>query len=221
MQARLYLKFQSNTLPYYTNKVTAIAAYLKGNAAAWAEPMLREYLEKGHPNRCSDRVKKLFTDYENFEAALKEAFGDPDEERDWERQLLQLKQTSSTREYASQFQQVAAYLEWDDDPLMVQFYKGLKDGVKDELIKEDRLDTIRTYMERAIRIDNRLYERWMETHHREWVPKGARLGRNKGGRQGTSWGQHSGPMEVDAALRKEETRKCYNCGKTGHLARAC
>jgi len=36
--------------------------------------MLREYLEKEHPNRCTNKVKKLFTNYNNFEAALREAF---------------------------------------------------------------------------------------------------------------------------------------------------
>ena len=42
---------------------------------------------------------------------------------------------------------------------MVQFYKGLKDSVKDDLIKEDRPDNLGEYMELAIRIDIRNYER--------------------------------------------------------------
>ena len=44
--------------------------------------MLREYLEKGHSNCCTNKVKRLFTNYNNFEAALKEAFSNPDKEQD-------------------------------------------------------------------------------------------------------------------------------------------
>jgi hypothetical protein len=40
---------------------------------------------------------------------------------------------------------------------MTRFYEGLKDDVKDDLYKEDIPDTFVKYMQRAIRIDNRLY----------------------------------------------------------------
>jgi hypothetical protein len=218
-QARLYVKFQSTALPYVSDQVTAVAAYLKGDAAAWFEPTMREYLEKGAVSKCTEKTKEIFSNYNKYEKALKEAFGNPDEERDFERQLLQLKQTSSAQEHASKFRQVAAHLEWDDEPLMVQFYKGLKDRVKDELIKEERPDTLGAYMERAIRIDNRLYEREQERRNKGWAPQHHKK------RHGTSYGHHSGPMELDAALKRptpgKETRKCYNCGKAGHLSRNC
>ena len=45
---------------------------------------------------------------------------------------------------------------------MAQFYKGLKDKVKDKLVKENRLDEFSNYAAIAVRIDNRLYERCME-----------------------------------------------------------
>ncbi|TPX14387.1 uncharacterized protein E0L32_012459, partial [Thyridium curvatum] len=73
-----------------------------------------------------------------FEKAIKAAFGDPDEERTAERQLMALRQTGSASSYAVKFRQVSSSLEWKDEPLMVAFYAGLKAEVKDELAKIDR-----------------------------------------------------------------------------------
>jgi len=60
----------------------------------------------------------------------------------------------------------------DDVPLMMQFYKGLKDSIKDDLIKEEWLDTISKYMQCAICIDNCNYEWRLEKQHLGWVYKG-------------------------------------------------
>ncbi len=40
-----------------------------------------------------------------------------------------------------------------------RFYKGLKDEIKDEFYKENRLDKFVKYNKRAVKIDDRLYER--------------------------------------------------------------
>ncbi len=40
---------------------------------------------------------------------------------------------------------------------MIRFYKRLKDDIKDDLYKEDILDIFIEYMQRTIRIDDRLY----------------------------------------------------------------
>ena len=43
-----------------------------------------------------------------------------------------------------------------------QFYKGLKDHIKDELAYVDKLDTLEELIELAIRIDGRLYKRQLK-----------------------------------------------------------
>ena len=45
---------------------------------------------------------------------------------------------------------------------MATFYQGLKDDVKDELIKQNRPKDFADYVAMAVRIDNRLFERRME-----------------------------------------------------------
>ena len=60
----------------------AIAAYLKGDAAAWFELTMWEYLEKGYVSKCEELVKKTFSYYNKFERRLKEAFSNLDKARD-------------------------------------------------------------------------------------------------------------------------------------------
>ncbi len=45
---------------------------------------------------------------------------------------------------------------------MIHFYKRLKDDIKDDLYREDILDIFIEYIQRTVKIDNRLYARYME-----------------------------------------------------------
>ena len=47
---------------------------------------------------------------------------------------------------------------------MSRFYKRLKDDVKDDLYKENKLDNLTEYMQRAIKIDDRNYIRYIEKY---------------------------------------------------------
>ena len=45
---------------------------------------------------------------------------------------------------------------------MIQFYEDLKDDIKDNLYKEDILDTLIEYIQYIIKIDDRLYIYYIE-----------------------------------------------------------
>ena len=47
--------------------------------------------------------------------------------------MQSLQQTESAADYASKFQQLAAQTQWEAVPLVAQFYKRLKDKVKDDV----------------------------------------------------------------------------------------
>src|ERR1700761_6344217 len=129
-------------------------------------------------------------------------FGNPDEVRATERQLLGLKQRGSAGMYAAEFKRISSKLDWGDQALQVQFYRGLRDDVKDELSKEPRPDDFHLYVERAILIDNRLYERRLErAGPRFEKPNTGRPRPNTGNRRwhkSIATGHHAGPMDLDA-----------------------
>jgi len=76
--------------------------------------------------------------------------------------LATLRQKRSASEYAVKFRQIASQLEWNDNPLKAYFYKGLKDSVKDALCTKDRPASLSDFIQQAVQIDDRLYERRQE-----------------------------------------------------------
>jgi hypothetical protein len=207
------------------DKVLCAAGLLTGRAAEWFEPILRNFL--GDDDDQKKETKVIFGDFDEFEDSLKLTFGNPDEKRQAERQLLALRQTGSAGWYAAEFKRISAKLNWGDEALIVQYYKGLRDDVKDDISRGKRPDKLHKFVELSIEVDNRLYERKMEK-------KGhgvGHFGRANYGRglkpRSTASGYHPGPMELDATYKdrkfdkKKPKGECFNCGKTGHFANKC
>ena len=92
-----------------------IASFLKEDALTWFEPIMRDFIENDKEDWDED-IKKFCEDYNEFEQALKEAFGNPDEEREAERRLQNLRQTKAASTYAAKFRQLTSKLDWDLEP---------------------------------------------------------------------------------------------------------
>ena len=222
-------------------KIQYVAGYLGGTAAEWFEPMLRDNVEHPKPTgddetdiRDDDTIK-IFKSFDYFAKRLKDTFGDPDEKRTAQRQLKQLRQKGAAAKYATEFQQLLSKTGWaEDDSMIALFYDGLKEEVKDKLSEDEHPENLSDFITKAIKIDSRIYERRLEKTggKQAWQkPLGRKTYQQSNGgynanqrrkreQRPTSYGYHSGPMDIDSA-EKDNRPKCFNCGIPGHMAREC
>ncbi|KAF4470627.1 gag poly, partial [Fusarium albosuccineum] len=225
-----------------TTRMLFTAPLLHDTAKAWFEPIWKDFLENEELTQDQETIN-IFASWDNFEVALKEAFGAPNEERQAATRLYELTQTRSCAAYSAMFRQIASRLEWDDDALMDTYYRGLKEEVKDELYKADRPETLTEYIAMAIKIDERQYERRREkaartnkgraSNYDPYYPdrynnNRARRNNDNGRyrnqqRQGnTSYGTQAGPMELGNIHRDNRPpMKCNYCGKPNHHEGIC
>ena len=104
---------------------------------------------------------------------------------------------------------------------MAQFYKGLKDRVKDNVAQVNRPSQLQSMITLAIQIDDWQYERELEKKSTY------NFGKKDSYQKSPKKDQYGiVPMELDAIKKRNQsprkkTRKYYNCGKIGHLVKAC
>jgi hypothetical protein len=227
--SQLHLVFNSDPSRYANSnsKLTYAASYLRGAAKRWFTPHLN-----ATTGVCS------FATFEEFLAALKSAFDDPDAMVTAERRLRALRQgNDSAATYYSKFTSYAALLPWNEPAKLSSFRLGLKDEIKRLLIGRTMPTTFETFASEIITLDNDL-----RSYDQEKKPLGQGSGKLAGNQQpkapqsfspapSTATGTHSGPMDLSAGRRgklsnEEKTRRrannlCLFCGDSGHYASNC
>jgi hypothetical protein len=231
------LRINQSKLPMEADKVIYASTFLRGPAFDWFEPFLREYQEKVQKD-WGDITEEVFSNYNKFKKRLLETFGDIDAKRTAERKLRRLRQnTPDVGRYAAEFQQVISHLDWDEDAYIAIFEDGLRDDVKDELVRIDRPESIAGMFSTAVRIGNRLMDRQAQRQEtRQWRSQGQRpFGQYRQNdrrprqqpprpaRYEDPYGPR--PMELDATQEEQDERRkknlCFSCGKPGHRSREC
>ena len=107
------------------DKILWAASFLRGEAYTRFEPYLTSYLTTGW-HSLSSVARHPFESLDNYFDMLKQSYGDLDEVRTAEQELLALRQKGSVPEYLTRFTQYAARVTWDERARMNQFYVGLK-----------------------------------------------------------------------------------------------
>ena len=205
---------------------------MRGLAQKWLHPFLKRYMEEPDDSD-NTSMKAWMESFSRFKAEIRRVFGPSNEIPVAVRAIQYLKQRKSAAEYSTQFQRYATVTGWDDDALCTIYRKGLKDNVKDKLMRYGgTTDTMDTLIEAAIELHDKLYERSMEKRHDGGVNRPGYFGgfgKTKTGPKADPYG-HT-PMELDFTKpmkasggrnnKKVKALRCYGCGKLGHIARNC
>lgn len=226
-QLRAFMTYYPTQFNLASSKVQYAAGRLTKHAAAWFEPVMKEYLTTPFVE-LSPRTANLYSSFETFEAALQQAFGTVDEKAQAEREIKALRQTRSASEYGTKYLQLASKLNWDQEPLMSFFFDGLKKEVQAELYKENRPDNLVDYIGRAVRIDDQQFS-WKKLQNPKFgnnKANNARFDANQGKKRSgnTSYGTEAGPMVLGAAQKSKRDYhglECRYCHKMNHIEKVC
>ncbi|QRV84225.1 Retrotransposon gag protein [Ceratobasidium sp. AG-Ba] len=135
------------------DKIAFIISYLDGKASDWIEPhMEHDVLRQAVP--WLHNVNLFWTEFEK-------RFGEIDRATKALKKLKSLKQKSSVQDYVTEFQSLAAYVNYDDLALRDMFYEGLKDEIKMAMLSQlfdvkDNATTGQMVVDRALLIDQHL-----------------------------------------------------------------
>ncbi len=226
IQVELYVKRHSFQFKFIENKVLFAFTYLRGNAFTWFHHYLTNYLQKESGER-EEKINTMFRDPQAFEKRLRRVFEDIDKKRTAKRQLYNLRQKIFAATYSISFQHIAANTKWNDAALTSQFYQELREEVKDEIARIDRLVDLQKMIIRAIIIDNRQYERRLEKG--KGSAMSVVLGRKFKKRRRQSY-YGSQPMKLDATRKistnardktVQQSKACYTCEKLNHYSKNC
>ncbi|KAF8748122.1 hypothetical protein RHS01_11037 [Rhizoctonia solani] len=126
--------------------VVWILYHMTDKAADWGAPLIGTIIKgEGNPP----------TTITALTAKFKEAFADPDAKRAAARKIATLVQTSTTSEYVTEFRNLIAELDWNEEAYIAQFTRGLHWKVKELLSTKDSIpDELEAIFAAAIKIDN-------------------------------------------------------------------
>ena len=213
-QCQVYFFLKKADFHNELERILFAGSHLRGPAADWFTPFIRD-MARGDQAR--PETKQMMKDYSKFEQALEQLYGNRDKTRTAIRQITQLKQAGSASQYTATFRRLAAETGWDDSALLHMYYMGLKDGVKDELARMDRPRSLDQLIDRAIGIDERIYERRMERGggYHQYKSRKPSYG------DPMDLSATRGPLSKKDREHRMKNNLCLYCGKPGHRAREC
>ena len=226
VQIKLYIKRYSFQFKFIENKVLFAFIYLKDNAFTWFHHYLTNYLQKKSEKR-EEEINTIFRDFQTFKKRLRRVFEDIDKKRTAERQLYNLRQKIFAATYSISFQHIATNMKWNDAALISQFYQRLREKVKNEIARIDKLVDLQKMIFRMMIIDNRQYERRLKKD-KESTMSVILSWKFKKKRRQSYYDFQS--MKLDATWKismntrdktVQQSKTCYTCEKLSHYSKNC
>ena len=138
VQLNLYLTFHAQCFASSTERVLYAITLLKGEALNWIEGFVQDYLTyAGLQGQVTPEIRAemryIFGSFEGFLERLKYTFRDFDEIKQAVRRIQSLKQKGSAAIYTAEFNRYTIKTGWNDTALKDEYYKGLKELIKNKL----------------------------------------------------------------------------------------
>ena len=192
-----------------------VGTLLTESALSWFAPLF-------------ERRSPILSNFETFLEALTEAFGEYDKARVALNKIYALQQGSrSVSVYASEYRQLAADINWGEQAFMDQFYRGLRDDVKDLLLNIPDPRTLDEAISQAIKCDNRLFQRYQDRRSSSFSRQivHSAITKTQSSSQGVEDMQIDAtrfkPLTPEERKRRFEEKLCLYCGEPGHRADGC
>jgi len=153
IKLKLYIEFNQAKFRFKMNKDLFTVSYLKNAAFDWVNLKLHEFLDKTSKKWMNNK-EFIFDNYKKFKNELQRAFRVVDEKWAAERRLHILKMNKSAVKYVTEFQWIAALMNWDNDALVLQYYWGLNETIKDEIVRMNRPEKLQNMINTFININS-------------------------------------------------------------------
>ena len=103
--------------------------------------------------------ERIFASLGAFITKIRSIYGVSNDQQVAIRQIQHVIQKASASQYTAKFTEYAATTRWDDNALRTMYYRGLKDNVKDELMRYGAdQSTLLNLMKALIKVNDKLYE---------------------------------------------------------------
>ncbi len=233
IKLKLYIEFNQVKFRSEMNKGLFTVLYLKNAAFNWVDLKLHEFLNKTSKKWMNNK-KFIFDNYKKFKNELQRAFRVVDEKWAAKRWLHILKMNKSAVKYAAEFQWIAALMDWDNDALVLQYYWGLNETIKDKIVRMNWPEELQNMINIFINIDSCQWKWQMKcTEHytsKMWkrcytLRRGDPMNLNAIKKHCEQQPQVKQEQCMSKLYKSQpqqvKTHKCYNCEKLRHLARTC
>ncbi len=165
IKLKLYIEFNQTKFRFKMNKGLFIILYLKNAAFNWVDLKLHEFFDKTLKKWMNNK-KFIFSDYKKFKDELWRAFKIVNKKWAAKRWLHILKMNKSAVKYAAEFQRIAALMNWDNDALVLQYYWGLNETIKDKIVRMNQPEELQNMINIFININSHQWKQWMKhTEH--------------------------------------------------------